>query len=144
MSALRAALDDYLQIRRRLGFEMPQDGRLLEGFVEFLERAGVERITTDLALAWARMPAQAHPSRWGQRLGVARGFARHLAAIDPVSEVPPTDLLPGHRPRIAPIHLFRSGDRVVAGGRAAAETAAACGASRDADRSACGDGHAPG
>jgi integrase/recombinase XerD len=31
-----------------------------------------------------------------------RGFARYLATIDPSSEVPPTDLLPGHRPRIAP------------------------------------------
>ncbi|MCA1679577.1 MAG: tyrosine-type recombinase/integrase [Actinobacteria bacterium] len=102
MSALRAALDDYLRIRRRLGFEMPQDGRLLEGFVEFLEQAGAERISTELALAWARMPVDAHPSRWGQRLGVARGFARHLATIDPASEVPPTDHLPGHRPRIAP------------------------------------------
>src|SRR4051794_35352047 len=44
MSSLRAALDDYLRIRRRLGFEMPQDGWLLEGFVEFLEQAGAERI----------------------------------------------------------------------------------------------------
>ena len=40
MSALRAALDDYLRIRRRLGFTMPQDGRTLAGFVEFLDRAG--------------------------------------------------------------------------------------------------------
>lgn len=31
-----------------------------------------------------------------------RGFARHLATIDPASEVPSKDLLPGHRPRIAP------------------------------------------
>ena len=38
MSTLREALADYLRIRRRLGFEMPQDGRLLEGFVEFLSR----------------------------------------------------------------------------------------------------------
>lgn len=37
---LHEALADYLRLRRRLGFEMPQDGRLLEGFVEFLERAG--------------------------------------------------------------------------------------------------------
>ena len=44
------ALADYLRIRRRLGFEMPQDGRLLEGFVEFCEQAGAERITTQLAL----------------------------------------------------------------------------------------------
>jgi integrase/recombinase XerD len=102
MSSLREALADYLQIRRRLGFEMPQDGRLLEGFVEFLERAGAQRITTELALAWARRPADAHPHRWRQRLSVARGFARHLATIDPASDVPSKDLLPGHRPRIAP------------------------------------------
>ncbi len=81
---------------------MPQDGRLLEGFVEFLERAGAQRITTELALAWARIPVNAHPHTWRQRLTVARGFARHLATIDPASEVPPIDLLPGHRPRIAP------------------------------------------
>ena len=81
---------------------MPQDGRLLEGFVEFLEQAGAERITTKLALMWARMPVDAHPHRWRQRLSVARGFARYLATIDPASEIPSTDLLPGHRPRIAP------------------------------------------
>jgi integrase len=102
MSALREALADYLRLRRRLGFEMPQDGRLLEGFVEFLERAGAQRITTELALKWARMPVRAHPHRWRQRLSVVRVFAGYLATIDPASEVPSKDLLPGHRPRIAP------------------------------------------
>ncbi|MGH3267082.1 MAG: tyrosine-type recombinase/integrase [Trebonia sp.] len=102
MTALQESLADYLAIRRRLGFEMPQDGRLLESFVEFLDQAGASRITTELALAWARLPADVHPHRWRQRLSVARGFARHLATIDPTSEVPSTDLLPGHRPRIAP------------------------------------------
>jgi integrase/recombinase XerD len=102
MTTLQEALADYLQIRRRLGFEMPQDGRLLEGFVEFLEQAGAVRITAELALGWARLPVDAHPHRWRQRLSVARGFARHLATIDPTSEVPSKDLLPGHRPRIAP------------------------------------------
>jgi integrase len=99
---LREALADYLRVRRRLGFEMPQDGRLLERFVAFLERAGAERVTTELALKWARLPVHAHPHYWRQRLSVVRGFARHLATIDPASEVPSKDLLPGHRPRIAP------------------------------------------
>lgn len=102
MTPLPEALGDYLRIRRRLGFEMPQDGRLLEGFVEFLERAGAERITIELALAWARMPVDAHQHCWRQRLGVARGFARYLATIDPASEVPSQDLLPSTRPRVAP------------------------------------------
>jgi len=99
---LRDALADYLRVRRRLGFEMPQDGRLLERFVKFLERAGAERITTELALEWARLPVHAHPHRWRQRLSVVRGFARHLATIDPASEIPSKDLLPAHRPRIPP------------------------------------------
>lgn len=102
VSALRAALDDYLGIRRRLGFTMPQDGRLLEGFVAFLDRAGAARITTELALGWARLPVEVHAFTWHQRLTLARGFARYLATIDPASEVPPLDLLPGHRPRITP------------------------------------------
>jgi integrase/recombinase XerD len=102
VSALRAALDDYLGIRRRLGFTMPQDGRTLEGFVEFLDHAGAQRITTELALTWARLPVDVHPFTWRQRLTLARGFARYLATIDPASEVPPVDLLPGHRPRITP------------------------------------------
>jgi len=102
MTALRDGLADYVQARRRLGFAMPQDARLLEGFVSFLDQAGAERITTDLALAWARLPGQAHPAYWRQRLSVVRGFARHLATLDPASEVPSPDLLPAHRPRIAP------------------------------------------
>ena len=105
MSSLRDALADYLQVRRRLGYEMPQDGRLLEGFVAFLEQAGAERITTELALEWARLPAGAHPHYWRQRLTVVRGFARHLATLDPASEVPASDLLPGTRPRLTP-HIY--------------------------------------
>jgi len=70
---LRDVLADYLRLRRRLGFEMPQDGRLLEDFVEFLEQAGARRITTDLALMWARMPVDAHPHRWRQRLSACAG-----------------------------------------------------------------------
>lgn len=109
MSSLREALADYLRVRRRLGFEMPQDGRLLEGFVEFLEHAGAERITTELALTWARQPVHAHPHRWRQRLSVARGFAWHLATIDPASEIPSSDLLPGTRQRLPP-HIFTDGE----------------------------------
>lgn len=105
MTTLRETLADYLEVRHRLGFEMPQDGRLLEGFVEFLELAGAERITTELALTWARKPTEAHPHWWRQRLTVVRGFARHVATIDPQSEVPSKDLLPTHRARLAP-HVY--------------------------------------
>jgi integrase len=102
MSGLRSALEDYLSVRRQLGFELEKDGRLLEDFVGFLERSGAERITTELALIWAKLPAESQPLWWRQRLGMVRGFARYLFTIDPVGEVPPNDLLPARQERVAP------------------------------------------
>jgi integrase len=102
MIPLRARLHDYLHMRRQLGFELKAAGRLLENFVDFLERAGTQHITTELAVMWARLPVDAHPQQWRQRLGMVRGFARYLATIDSASEVPSVDLLVAHRPRIAP------------------------------------------
>jgi integrase len=102
MTPLRQALADYLRLRRRLGFKLASDERLLENFVGFLEHAGAERITTELALMWARMPVHAHPHRWRQRLGIVRAFARYVATLDPGSEIPADDLLCAHRPRVAP------------------------------------------
>jgi integrase/recombinase XerD len=105
MSPLRSALRDYLTIRRQLGFKLEQDGRMLESFVDFLEEAGAAQITTGLALAWARRSGEAHSYHCRQRLSVVRSFARHLATIDPDSEVPPEDLLPAHRRRATP-HIY--------------------------------------
>jgi len=102
MSSLRAHLRDYLRIRRRLGFELKDTERDLERFVAFCEQAGAQHLTVELALTWARLPASAHPYRWRRRLGVVRGFARYLATIDPLTEVPAEDLLPARLPRVAP------------------------------------------
>jgi integrase/recombinase XerD len=102
MSPLHHTLEDYLRIRRGLGFQLREHERLLNSLIDFLEQQGASHLSTELALAWARQPTQAHPYRWRERLGVARGFARYLAAIDPESEIPSQDLLPVHRPRVSP------------------------------------------
>ena len=108
MTDLRAAAHDYLTVRRQLGFELKQPGRTLEDFVAFMERAGVEHVTTELAVMWATS-VQAHPYRWRRRLGVVRGFARYLSTIDPATEIPPEDLLPAALPRVAP-YLYSPGE----------------------------------
>lgn len=102
MTALGQALNDYLRLRRRLGYDLERDQPQLEQFVAFLERAGAQRITTELALRWARIPATEHAIIWRKRLSMVRQFARYLATVDPLSEIPPQDLLPAHQPRIAP------------------------------------------
>jgi integrase/recombinase XerD len=109
MSDLRQCLEDYLSIRRQLGFKLRKDERMLRAFIAFLQEAGAARITTELALTWARLPGSAHPSHWRARLGVVRLFARYLATIDPESEIPSADLLPAHRPRVPP-YLYSPAD----------------------------------
>jgi integrase len=102
MSPLREALDDYLRLRRQLGFELEGAGRQLRGFVDFLEQAGAPRITSELAVAWATLPADARPFTWRQRLGRVRQFARYVATIDTDTEVPARDLLPARLQRVSP------------------------------------------
>jgi len=72
MSQLQDALDDYLTIRRQLGFKLENDGRLLAEFVAFVDHAGHTTVTTQLAVAWARQPVGVKPHRWRQRLGMVR------------------------------------------------------------------------
>ncbi len=94
MSALRKLLQDYLIMRRALGFKMHTEGIGLLSFVTYMEQAQADFISTDLALAWAKQPTMAQPIWWAHRLSFVRGFARYCHAIDPRSEVPPSSLLP--------------------------------------------------
>ena len=81
MSALRQSVDDYLQIRRALGYKLTIHGRVLPQFARFLEARDASVITTSLALEWATQPADASVVWWHQRLAIVRGLARYLQAI---------------------------------------------------------------
>lgn len=111
MTRLMSAVQDYLAMRRRLGFALERTGQLLPDFVRYLDDAGATRVTTELAVAWAILPSRAHPAWWRERLGIVRGFARYLAAIDPDTEVPPEGILSARRPRIRP--YVYSNDEIV-------------------------------
>lgn len=102
MSALSEHVDDYLRLRRSLGFKLERAGLLLPRLVTYLEAAGATTVTSDLAIAWARLPEHASPNHWAQRLAVARGFARYLQTIDPATQVPPPGLFPTRRHRPTP------------------------------------------
>jgi len=102
MSPLQAALEDYLEVHRALGFELRAAGRLLQRFVEFAQAAGAAYITTELALQWATQPTQAKPAQWANRLGMVRRFARYCSSIDSRTVVPAPDLLPHRLTRPSP------------------------------------------
>ena len=68
---LRAALGEYLAVRRALGFKLTRDGLLLGQFVSFLEEAGATTVTTELALSWTTSPAKQSPSWLAMPLSAA-------------------------------------------------------------------------
>ena len=90
---LRATLEDYLRLRRALGFKLNNAGRLLGQFVDYLEERGVETISIDGALAWASLPAGASNHWRAIRLGAVRGFAAYLHGIDASVIVPPAGII---------------------------------------------------
>jgi integrase/recombinase XerD len=106
MSALRGHLEDYLALRRGLGFSLGRPAQILAGFVGYLEQAGAVTVTTGHALAWATEPAGADPTWWRARLAAIRPFARYLAPRIPGTEVPPRGLLPGPSSRRAVPYLY--------------------------------------
>jgi integrase/recombinase XerD len=105
MINLRIALADYLALRRGLGFKLQENEYLLRAYVAYLEGLGLGRLTTAMALAWARQSATASAAYQGRRLAVARGFAEYLHTLDESVEVPPVGLLVAHRERMLP-HIY--------------------------------------
>ena len=102
MTRLREAVQEYLNMRRSLGFKLQETGRLLLSFVKFLEEHRSSTITTRLALAWAQQPSSVQPAEWAHRLSVVRTFARHRSATDPRTQIPPPGLLPFQPKRARP------------------------------------------
>lgn len=101
MNTLREALQEYLELRRGLGFKMRDAGLLLPRFVSFMEQQQAVHITTHLALEWAQNPS-VQPAEWARRLCFVRGFARHRSATDSRTEIPPVGLLPYRSTRARP------------------------------------------
>ena len=105
MKPLREAIEEYINLRRSLGFKLRDMADDLREFAGFLEEKAAPYITTELALEWAMQPKDYQPSTWAQRLGFVRVFARHWHATDPRTEIPADGLLP-FRPQPARPYLY--------------------------------------
>lgn len=142
MSTMRQAAEDYVALRRAMGFKLEKPGRLVLQFADHLDRLGARQLTIETTLAWARQPADADASWWAHRLSAVRGFAAYLHPRLTGTEVPPADLLPLRTKRATPC-LYSIED--IAAMMTAARrlhTPAGGGDLRDTHGSACRDGPA--
>jgi integrase/recombinase XerD len=109
VTTLRQRAEQYLTLRRALGYKLIDTEKLLMQFISHLEDTGASTVSTDVAVAWARQPTRARPNWWRRRLIVVRTFARHLQTLDPATEVPAAGLLRCF-PNRTPPHLYSQQD----------------------------------
>jgi len=106
VGSVRRLVEEYIELRRGLGYRSRAPERLLRAFADRLDRVGHRGpIPLEQSLEWAASTSSADPCHPARRLTVIRGFLRHLAALDDATEVPPPGLLgpTGHR---KPPHVY--------------------------------------
>jgi len=101
-----ALVEDYIELRRGLGYRSPSQERALRAFARYLDRRGHDGpVPLEVSLDWASATHSSDPCNPARRLTTVRGFLRHLAARDGATEVPAPGLLgpTGHR---KPPHVY--------------------------------------
>jgi hypothetical protein len=119
MMRWRKKVEEYVELRRGLGFKLLAANNGLIQFASFLEQSRATHITIALAMKWAQQDKNARPTEWARRLSFVRGFARHWSAHDSRTEVPPPGLLPYRPGRARPYLYSNEGDPEIAPGGAA-------------------------
>jgi integrase len=96
---MTSQVEEYLLLRRGLGFSLEVEGSQLLAFARYAERMEHKGpITTELAVRWAKLPDRASPLGWARRLDMVRRYAKYRIATDPQTEIPPPGLLgPSYR-----------------------------------------------
>lgn len=99
-------VEEYLAMCRGLGYQLGGQGTYLRDFAGFLDRGGHHGpIPLASSVDWATSTSSTGAGNHARRLGVVRGFLRHLSAMDGATEVPPPGLL-GPTYRRTPPHVY--------------------------------------
>ncbi|MBW1778791.1 MAG: tyrosine-type recombinase/integrase [Deltaproteobacteria bacterium] len=100
-NSIREQVEEYLNTRRRLGYQLKVAGNELLRFAAFADRHGSHKILTiDLAVEWAITSAS--KLNRARRLEMIRSLAKYCVLFEPETQIPPSGLLgPAHR-RLSP------------------------------------------
>ena len=105
MKSLLTTVQEYLNIRRSLGYKLKTTERMLYDFINFLTSRKTNLITVAHTIEWATQSKDAPAMSRAQRLSVVRLFAEFRKIADPRTEIPPKHLLP-YKPKRAMPHIY--------------------------------------
>lgn len=106
MTPIQDLLQDYIALRRSLGYQHAGSERYLRSFVRWLDRVGHQGpIPQRLSVDWATDTTSTDPATAAWRLTAIRGFLRHLSGLDDTTDVPPPGLM-GPTSQRKPPHVY--------------------------------------
>jgi integrase len=105
--SVQSLVQEYLEERRSLGFDLARTGRELMSFSRFINNIGHRGpLTRKVIIDWAQGEARrAKPVTWARRLQDVRQFAKYCARFDADTEIPEADLFGRSYRRLAP-HIY--------------------------------------
>lgn len=107
---LQQRVRDYLDERRRLGFELISAECTLMSFAQYVDAQHDHQgpLSVELMARWARCEGrhQGTPVTWARRIKKLRPFARYLRQFEPRTEVPDVSTFGPIPQRLAP-HIYR-------------------------------------
>lgn len=109
MKPLTLLVQEYLSLRRSLGFKLISTEYVLRWFLAFMEDEHETHIKTETVLRWVHASKAVAPPQRGPRFAIVRKFAQYAHALDPEHEVPPYRLL-SPRPGRANPHIYSQGE----------------------------------
>jgi len=101
-------VEDYIGLRRGLGYRSVTQERALRAFARYLE--GHEGpVPLESTLDWTTSTSSSDPRNPARRLAMVRGFVRYLHALDGATEVPAAGML-GPTGQRTPPHVYSDGE----------------------------------
>ena len=116
MKPLRPAIDDYIRLRRSLGFKLRGMADDLRNFAAFLEQKAAPYVTTELAMEWAIQPADHQPSDLGATTRLCPRICPPLARYRSAHGDSPGRPTPVPAATCSSLPIFGTGDSEAIGG----------------------------
>lgn len=101
-----ALAEQYLHLRRQLGFAMSIEGEQLLRFAYYADGSGhAGPLTVELAVQWATQSTKGNHLNHARRLDIVRRFAKYLHLNVPETQIPPEGVLGTSYRRLTP-HIY--------------------------------------